>query len=100
MVLIGDPALHAALYPETVRRACILASPHWVGAAVSADQGDQGDQNRFYAEVARRLDLSKYRPCAIGDPPRPLGRSGGPAGLCRSVTRLPVQRLGQLRMAF
>jgi len=69
MVLIGDPALHAALYPETVRLACILASPRWVGAAVSADQGDQGDQNRFYAEVARRLDLSKYRPCAIGDPP-------------------------------
>ena len=37
VVLIGDPALHAAVYPETVRLACILASPHWVGAAVSAD---------------------------------------------------------------
>ena len=65
VVLIGDPALHAALYPETVSLACILASPHWVGAAVSADRADRG---RFYSEVARRLDLSEYRPAAVGDP--------------------------------
>jgi hypothetical protein len=64
-VLIGDPALHAALYPETVRLACILASPHWVGVAVSADRADR---RRFYSEVARRLDLSEYRPAAVGDP--------------------------------
>jgi hypothetical protein len=65
VVLISDPALHAAVYPETVRLACILASPHWVGAAVSADRADRG---RFYSEVARRLDLSEYRPAAVGDP--------------------------------
>jgi hypothetical protein len=65
VVLIGDPALHAALYPETVSLACILASPRWVGAAVSADRAHRG---RFYSEVARRLDLSKYRPPAVGDP--------------------------------
>ena len=65
VVLIRDPVLHAALYPETVRLACILASPYWVRVAVSAGQGDQG---RFYAEVARRLDLSEYSPRSIGDP--------------------------------
>jgi hypothetical protein len=65
VVLIGDPALHAAVYPETVSLACILASPYWVSAAVSADRADRA---RFYSEVARRLDLSEYRPAAVGDP--------------------------------
>jgi hypothetical protein len=62
--LIGDPALHAAVYPETVRLACVMVSPHWTAVAASADVSDR---EPFYAEVARRLDLSEYRP-SVGDP--------------------------------
>jgi len=63
--LIGDPALHAAIYPEAVRLACVMVSPHWSAAAASADVGDR---ERFYAEVARRLNLSEYRLASVGDP--------------------------------
>ena len=31
--LIGDPALHAAVYPETVRLACVMVSPHWISCS-------------------------------------------------------------------
>jgi TniQ/Domain of unknown function (DUF5655) len=59
------PAMRAAVYPDTVTLAGLLASPHWLGVAASLDHGDH---QRFYAEVARRLRLPDYQPTTGWDP--------------------------------
>jgi len=63
-VAFNDPAMHAAMYPETVALASIMITVHWVAAAASPHKPDR---NRFYTEVARRLDLPTYRTDGLGD---------------------------------
>jgi len=56
--------LHAAMYPETVALASIMITVHWVAAAASPHESDR---DRFYTEVARRLDLPTYRTDGLGE---------------------------------
>ena len=82
--LVHTP-LHAAVYPETVRLACVMVSPHWTAVAAPAYAGDRG---RFYAEVARQLNLSGYRPASVVDP------------LARWVAREAQLALPEVRMTL
>jgi len=59
------PAILAATYPDTVTLTGLLASPYWLAVAASPAHIDH---QRFYAEVARRLDLPDYQPCTGWDP--------------------------------
>lgn len=55
--------LFAAIYPEAVALAQMIASPSWRSlAACDADQ-----QHRFVREVGRRLGRAEYRPPENGD---------------------------------
>ena len=60
-----DPAMHAAVYPETVRLTSIMVERNWVEMAASRRTRDT---DRFYTEVARRLDLPEYQPDSSHDP--------------------------------
>lgn len=65
IVFLRDPVIHAAIYPDTVALASLLASPHWLTAAASPDGGER---QRFLAEAARRLDLPEYTPYGFHEP--------------------------------
>ena len=60
-----DPAMHAAVYPETVGLTAVMVVIHWVELAASRRAADT---DRFYAEVVRRLDLPEYQPNSFHDP--------------------------------
>lgn len=60
-----EPALHAAAYRETVGLTSLMVASSWVAAAASSHVGDR---DRFYVEVARRLDLPEYRADTCWDP--------------------------------
>lgn len=79
-LLVGRPALNAAIYPETVSLAAIMLSPTWVAAAASPH-----GRQRFYAEVARRLDLPDYRPGDDRDPLLAWVRAESPFALERML---------------
>jgi hypothetical protein len=55
--------LFAAIYPESVDLAQLIASPTWRSLAA----GDADQQQRFANEVGRRLDRSDYQPPQYGD---------------------------------
>lgn len=59
------PALRAAIYPEVVSLAGLLASRYWL--RVAASPGHAGRQC-FYSEAARRLNLPDSQPCTGWDP--------------------------------
>ena len=55
--------LFAAVYPEAVSLAGLIASPTWRHRAA----GDADQQRQFTTEVGRRLDRPHYRPAEGGD---------------------------------
>ena len=59
------PALRAAIYPEVVSLAGLLASHYWLRVAASPGHADH---QRFYSEAARRLNLPDCQPCTGWDP--------------------------------
>ncbi len=65
MLSYEDPALHLAVYPETVALASLMVDTQWVSAAASSLQYDKV---LFYAEVVRRLELPEYRAGSRYDP--------------------------------
>jgi hypothetical protein len=60
---LGEPVLHAAVYPEAVALTGLVLSPHWVSIAA-----DPRQRPRFYLEAARRLNLADYQPYSAYDP--------------------------------
>lgn len=55
--------LFAAVYPEAIQLAALIASPAWRQLAC----GDAADQQRFTTEIGRRLGHLHYRPPKHGD---------------------------------
>lgn len=55
--------LFAVVYPEAVQLAALVASPAWRRLAC----GDADDQQRFTAEMGRRLGRPRYHPPEHGD---------------------------------
>lgn len=55
--------IFAAVYPEAVDLAQLIAAPEWRGVA----SGDRAEQQRFIDEVGRRMSHASYRPPESGD---------------------------------
>lgn len=58
-------AVYAAVYPEAVTLAGLVASTYWIRVATAADHTER---DRFYAEAARRLRLPDYEAYTAFDP--------------------------------